>query len=61
MTTTDLARGLTDLTVQLLRAHAPFNRMDLAHLEFLVHSLKIAYFPTDAVILAPEQGVMPSR
>ena len=56
MTITDLERGLIDLTVQLLRAHAPFDRMDPAHLEFLARSLKIAYFPTDAVILAPEQG-----
>ena len=56
MTTTALARGLIDLTIQLLRSHAPFNRMDPAHLEIMASSLSVAYFPADAVILAPEHG-----
>ena len=56
MTTTALARGLIDLTLQQLRSHAPFNRMEQPHLEFMARNLSVAYFATDAVILAPEQG-----
>ena len=56
MSTTAIAGGLIDLTVKVLRTHAPFDRMDFAHLEFLARNLKIAYFPTGAVILEPDQG-----
>ena len=56
MTTTALESGLIDVTIKLLSQHAPFDRMDPAHLRPLVKSLKVAYFPAGAVILDPDQG-----
>ena len=53
---TAIAGGLIDLTIKTLRSHAPFDRMDRGHLEFLARNLTIAYFPAGAVILAPEQS-----
>jgi len=55
-TTTDISSGLVDVTIKLLRQHAPFDRMDPAHLRSLAKGLKVAYFPAGAVILDPEQG-----
>ena len=54
--TTALASGLVAPTIKLLRRHAPFDRMDAAHLESLARSLMVAYFPAGAVILDPDQG-----
>ena len=54
--TTDISTGLADVTIKLLRRHAPFDRMDMAHMELMAAHLKLAYFPNDAVIVAPEHG-----
>lgn len=56
MTTTALASGLIDLTIKLLSRHAPFDRMDPAHLLSMAKCLNVAYFPAGAVILDPDQG-----
>ena len=54
--TTDISTGLADVTIKLLRRHVPFDRMDMAHMELMAAHLKLAYFPNDAVIVAPEHG-----
>jgi CBS domain-containing protein len=54
--TADISTGVADATIKQLRRHAPFDRMDMAHMEFMAAQLKPAYFPNDAVIVAPEHG-----
>jgi CBS domain-containing protein len=47
---------LVGATVDFLRQHSPFNRMDAEDLEFLAARLKLAYFDKNAKVLAPQMG-----
>lgn len=38
-------------------AHAPFDRMERAHLLWMLERMRIAYYAQGEVILSPEQGV----
>lgn len=49
------ATGLKSI-LDFLRGHAPFDRMDSAHLDFLAQRLSLGYYPAGEVIVAPEQG-----
>jgi CBS domain-containing protein len=48
---------MLDATVEALRRHAPYDRMDRASLEFLASQLSIAYYAKGARVTVPEQGV----
>ena len=39
-----------------MRRHAPFDRMEPAHIDFLAQRLTLSYYATGEVIAAPEQG-----
>jgi CBS domain-containing protein len=47
---------MLDATVDSLRRHAPFDRMDLESLSFLVGKLKLAYFAKGRKVTGPEYG-----
>ena len=47
---------VVEVTREFLRRHAPFDRMSDAALDFAIPRLSLAYFPKDAVVLAPEAG-----
>lgn len=47
---------VVEVTREFLRRHAPFDRMSDAALEFAIPRLALAYFPKDAVVIAPETG-----
>ena len=51
-----IAPSLLAATVEELRPHPPFDRMELEHLRWMVARLRLAYHSPEAVILAPEQG-----
>lgn len=38
--------------------HAPFDRMEPAHLLWMVERMRLAYYPGNEVIAAPEQGIV---
>lgn len=42
--------------LDFLRAHAPFDRMEDAHLDYLAQHLSLGYYAAGEVIAAPEQG-----
>src|SRR5688572_9193357 len=48
---------LVDATVEALRQHAPFDRMEREHLQWMVARLSLVYFPPQATLLAPSDGV----
>lgn len=48
---------LADATIETLRRHAPFDRMDARSLELLAGKLVLAYFAKGKQIAAPEDGV----
>jgi CBS domain-containing protein len=50
------AESPTGSTIAFLRRHPPFDEMEAAALDFLTARLKLAYYPKDAVIVAPDQG-----
>jgi CBS domain-containing protein len=52
-----VATSLLDATVSELRKHAPFDRMESAHLQWLVARLSVVYFAPDAIILEPPSGI----
>ncbi|QWT46031.1 DUF294 nucleotidyltransferase-like domain-containing protein [Azospira inquinata] len=47
---------LVSATLDFLRRHSPFDRMEAEPLRYLAERLKLAYFPKDAPILTPEMG-----
>lgn len=47
---------LVQATVEFLRRHSPFDRMEPEALRFLANRLKLTYFAKDADILTPEMG-----
>ena len=55
--TAAIAPTLLRATIEFLRRHAPFDRMEPPHLEFMVEHLRLGYYPKDALIISPEQGV----
>src|SRR5262245_477658 len=48
-----IAPSLAAATIEDLRRHAPFDRMDQACLDWLVARLSVVYFPPDTDVLAP--------
>jgi CBS domain-containing protein len=48
--------SLIQQTIEQLRHHAPFDRMDQAHLVWLAERLKVSYYDKDEIILSPEHG-----
>jgi len=49
--------SLVSATMQSLRAHAPFNRMEPEDLRWMVERLALVYFPPDSTPLEPSTGV----
>jgi CBS domain-containing protein len=49
---------LVSAAMEFLRRYAPFDRMEPESLRFLVERAKLAYFPKDAQIISPDQGVV---
>ncbi|MFY9326780.1 MAG: DUF294 nucleotidyltransferase-like domain-containing protein [Georgfuchsia sp.] len=39
-------------------AHAPFNKMEQAHLQWMLERMQLAYYAQGEVIISPEQGVV---
>lgn len=52
--------SLIQQTVEQLRHHAPFDRMEPEHLAWLAERLKVGYYDKDEVMLSPDAGV-PTR
>ncbi|MDC7707044.1 DUF294 nucleotidyltransferase-like domain-containing protein [Vogesella indigofera] len=50
---------LVSATVEFLRKHSPFDRMEDAALAFLGQHAKLAYYPKDSLILTPDMGPPP--
>ncbi|MBN9422106.1 MAG: nucleotidyltransferase [Candidatus Accumulibacter sp. 66-26] len=48
---------LVSATIEFLRRHPPFDRMEPEALQFLAEHLKLAYYPKEAQVLTPEMGV----
>ena len=49
---------LVSAGIEFLRRYAPFDRMELEALSFLVERVKLAYYPKGAQIISPDQGVV---
>lgn len=47
---------LVSATMEFLRRHSPFDRMEGDALRFLAERLKLAYYHKDAAILTPDMG-----
>jgi len=43
-------------SVKFFVAHAPFDRMEPAHLLWMLERMSLAYYPEGEVIISPEQG-----
>lgn len=54
-----IAPALAAATIEELRRHAPFDRMDPACLEWLVARLNVVYFAPDATVLDPADAAPP--
>ena len=52
----EVQKVIMDATVETLRRHAPFDRMDRDSLAFLVGRLKLAYFAKGRKITGPDRG-----
>ena len=52
----DTERSILAPTIELLRRHAPFDRMSTPHLEFLAKHLRLAFYPKGEVITEPARG-----
>ncbi|MFZ2855111.1 MAG: DUF294 nucleotidyltransferase-like domain-containing protein [Rhodocyclaceae bacterium] len=55
---TNATQMLVSSTMEFLRRHAPFDRMETDALRFLAEHLKLAYYAKDAQIVTPEMGVL---
>ncbi|MBI2307373.1 MAG: CBS domain-containing protein [Rhodocyclales bacterium] len=53
---TNATRMLVDATIEALRRHSPFDRMEREALIFLAEKAKLGYFPKDSYIVTPEMG-----
>ncbi len=53
---TNATRMLVDATIEALRRHSPFDRMEREALAFLAGRAKLGYFPKDSYIITPEMG-----
>jgi len=51
---------LVDATVEMLRRHSPFDRMERDALVFLAERAKLGYFPKDAHVVTPDMGPVSS-
>ena len=49
--------ALIDATVETLRQHAPFDRMEREHVQWMVGRLALVYFAPQATVLAAVDGV----
>ena len=49
---------LVAATMEFLRRHAPFDRMEIDALRFMAERLKLAYYAKDTQIVTPEMGVV---
>ena len=49
---------LVSATIEFLRSYPPFDRMEPEALQFLGEHVKLAYYPKDALIISPENGVV---
>ena len=48
---------IVDATVQFLRTHLPFSRMDRKDLEVVAERVRLGYFPVGTVIVDPAGGI----
>jgi CBS domain-containing protein len=49
-------RMLVDATIELLKRHSPFDRMEREALVFLAEKVQLGYFPKDSPIVTPDMG-----
>ncbi|TSA14081.1 MAG: CBS domain-containing protein, partial [Betaproteobacteria bacterium] len=56
--TPNIPKVIEAATLDLLRRHAPFDRMDQESLAFLAGQLKLAYYAQGRVILEPRHGAV---
>lgn len=52
----EISSTLLNATIEALSRHAPFDKMERAHLDFMVRRLRLGFYPQGAVILEPEHG-----
>lgn len=52
-----MPRPMMDATIEALRRHAPYDRMDRDSLEYLVSNLSLAYHPKGSTVTSPAEGV----
>lgn len=57
MNASAIAPSLINATMEDLRRHAPFSEMKPAHLAWMAERLKLAYYPSGAIVLEPASGV----
>lgn len=55
-TVSQTPQSLMNASIESLSRHAPFDKMDRTHLEFMVKNLSVGYYAKDSVILSHEQG-----
>ena len=55
---TNATQMLVSATMEFLRRHVPFDRMETDALRFLAERLKLAYYAKDTQIVTPEMGVV---
>lgn len=55
---TNATQMLVAATIDTLRRHPPFDRMEQAALQFLAERARLAYFPKDSPIVTPDMGAV---
>lgn len=53
----EVPKSMQEATIEILQRHAPYDRMDRESLEYLTQHLALAYYPKDAQLVAPDDGV----
>ena len=53
----NMPRPMMDATIEALRKHAPYDRMDRDSLEYLVSNVSLAYHPKGSTVTSPADGV----
>ncbi len=53
----NMPRPMMDATIEALRKHAPYDRMDRDSLEYLVSNVSLAYHPKGSTVTSPAEGV----
>lgn len=52
----EISSTLFNATIEALSRHAPFDKIERPHLDFMVRRLRLGFYPQGAVILEPQHG-----